>query len=118
MAGEVAGVFAPSMGEEMSAELQDALTRMMPKRTKRRKMTVADARKILEAEEAEKLIDQDAVARARPSKPPRISASSSSTRSTKSPAAGAATVRTSRAKACSAICCRSSKVHRSARAMD
>jgi ATP-dependent HslUV protease ATP-binding subunit HslU len=63
MAGEVAGVFAPSMGEEMSAELQDALSRMMPKRTKRRKMTVADARKIIEAEEAEKLIDQDAVAR-------------------------------------------------------
>ena len=61
--GEVAGVFAPSMGEEMSAELQDALSRMMPKRTKRRKMTVADARKIIEAEEAEKLIDQDAVGR-------------------------------------------------------
>jgi|SRR5579862_1207088 len=63
MAGEVAGVFAPSMGEEMSAELQDALSRMMPKRTKRRKMTVVDARKILQAEEAEKLIDHDAVAR-------------------------------------------------------
>jgi len=61
--GEVAGVFAPSMGEEMSAELQDALTRMMPKRTKRRKMTVAEARKIIESEEAEKLIDQDSVAR-------------------------------------------------------
>ncbi len=63
MAGEVAGVFAPSMGEEMSAELQDALSRMMPKRTRRRKMNVGDARRILEAEEAEKLIDQDAVAR-------------------------------------------------------
>jgi ATP-dependent HslUV protease ATP-binding subunit HslU len=63
VAGEVAGVFAPSMGEEMSADLQDALSKMMPRKTKRRKMTVAEARKILEAEEAEKLIDQDAVAR-------------------------------------------------------
>ena len=59
----VASVFAPSMGEEMGAELQDALSRMMPKRSKRRKMSVADARKLLESEEAEKLIDQEAVAR-------------------------------------------------------
>jgi len=60
---EVAGIFAPSMGEEMGMELQDALSKMMPKRSRRRKMTVADARRLLESEEAEKLIDQDAVAR-------------------------------------------------------
>jgi len=60
---EVAGIFAPSMGEEMGMELQDALSRVMPKRTKRRKMSVVDARRLLEAEEAEKLIDQEAVAR-------------------------------------------------------
>jgi ATP-dependent HslUV protease ATP-binding subunit HslU len=60
---EIAGVFAPSMGEEMGVELQEALSRMMPKKTKRRKFTVAEARRILEAEEAEKLIDQDAVTR-------------------------------------------------------
>ncbi|HYG74243.1 MAG TPA: ATP-dependent protease ATPase subunit HslU [Planctomycetota bacterium] len=59
----VAGVFAPSMGEEMGQELQDALSKMMPKRSKRRKMTVAEARRIIEAEEAEKLIDQEAVTR-------------------------------------------------------
>ncbi len=63
VAGEVAGVFAPSMGEEMSAELQDALSRMMPRKTRKRKMSVSEARTILEAEEAEKLIDQDAVSR-------------------------------------------------------
>jgi ATP-dependent HslUV protease ATP-binding subunit HslU len=57
----VAGVFAPAMGEEMGAELQDALSKMMPKRTKRRKVSVAEARRLLEAEEAERLIDQDAV---------------------------------------------------------
>jgi len=60
---EVAGIFAPSMGEEMGMELQDALSRVMPKRTKRRKMNVSEARRMLEAEEAEKLIDQEAVAR-------------------------------------------------------
>ena len=57
----MASVFAPSMGEEMGAELQDALSKMMPKKTKRRKMSVAEARRILEGEEAERLIDQDAV---------------------------------------------------------
>ncbi|MBI3830653.1 MAG: ATP-dependent protease ATPase subunit HslU [Planctomycetes bacterium] len=59
----VGGIFAPAMGEEMGMELQDALSRMMPKRTKRRKMPVAEARRLLEAEEAEKLIDQEAVTR-------------------------------------------------------
>ncbi|MCY3021250.1 MAG: ATP-dependent protease ATPase subunit HslU [Planctomycetota bacterium] len=62
-ADSVAGVFAPSMGEEMGLELQDALSRIMPKRARRRKLTVSEARRVLEAEEAEKLIDQDAVAR-------------------------------------------------------
>ena len=57
----MASVFAPAMGEEMGAELQDALTKMMPKKTKRRKMTVADARRVNEAEEADRLIDQEAV---------------------------------------------------------
>jgi ATP-dependent HslUV protease ATP-binding subunit HslU len=60
---QVAGVFAPSLGEEMSMELQDALGRMMPKRGRRRKMTIAEARRLVEAEEAEKLIDKDAVCR-------------------------------------------------------
>jgi ATP-dependent HslUV protease ATP-binding subunit HslU len=59
----VASVFAPSMGEEMGAELQDAISRMMPKRSKKRKMPVAEARRILESEEEERLIDQEAVTR-------------------------------------------------------
>jgi len=59
----VAGVFAPSMGEEMGAELQDALSRMMPRKSKRRKMPVSEARRLLEADEADKLIDQEAVTR-------------------------------------------------------
>jgi len=60
---QVAGVFAPSLGEEMSMELQDALGKMMPKRGKRRKMTVAEARRLVQAEEAERLIDKEAVSR-------------------------------------------------------
>ncbi|GMV81874.1 MAG: ATP-dependent protease ATPase subunit HslU [Planctomycetota bacterium] len=59
----MAGIFAPAMGEEMSMDLQDALTRMMPKRAKKRKVGVADARRLLEAEEAEKLIDHEAIQR-------------------------------------------------------
>jgi len=59
----VAGIFSPAMGEEMGVELQEALSRMMPKRSKRRKMSVVEARRILEAEETEKLVDQEAVTR-------------------------------------------------------
>jgi ATP-dependent HslUV protease ATP-binding subunit HslU len=49
--------------EQMGANMQDALSSLMPKRTVKRKMTVKDARKVLEAEEADKLIDHDEVAR-------------------------------------------------------
>ncbi|MFH0939715.1 MAG: ATP-dependent protease ATPase subunit HslU [Planctomycetota bacterium] len=62
-AGAMGGIFAPAMGEELGMELQDALSRMMPKRAKRLKLSVAEARRLLESEEAEKLIDQDAIAR-------------------------------------------------------
>lgn len=43
--------------------LQDVLSNMMPKKTKRRKVTVAEAREILTEEEAQKLIDMEAVQR-------------------------------------------------------
>ncbi|MCZ7647175.1 MAG: ATP-dependent protease ATPase subunit HslU [Planctomycetota bacterium] len=59
----VAGIFAPAMGEEMSMDLQDALSRMMPKRPKQKKLSVGEARRLLEAEEAERLIDHEAVQR-------------------------------------------------------
>ncbi len=58
----VAGIFGPTVGEEMGQELQDALSRMMPKKSKRLKVPVAEARRLLLAEETEKLIDQEAVA--------------------------------------------------------
>ncbi|MBD7983521.1 ATP-dependent protease ATPase subunit HslU [Sporosarcina sp. Sa2YVA2] len=49
--------------EQMGANMQDALSSMMPKKTVKRKMKVKDARKVLQAEEADKLIDHDEIAR-------------------------------------------------------
>lgn len=56
------GVMIPGM-EEMGMNLQDMLSNAMPKRKVRRKVNVVEARKILEGEEAEKLIDYDEVGR-------------------------------------------------------
>jgi ATP-dependent HslUV protease ATP-binding subunit HslU len=49
------------MDEASMAGLQDMLSNMMPKRTKKRKVTIKEARKILMEEEASKLIDFDEV---------------------------------------------------------
>ena len=51
------------MGMEGMDGLQDMLSGMMPKKKKKRKMTVADAREHFTDVEAEKLIDMDAVVR-------------------------------------------------------
>lgn len=47
--------------EQMGMNMQDALSSLMPKRKKRRKLTVREARKVLTNEEAAKLIDMDEV---------------------------------------------------------
>ncbi len=47
--------------EEMGVNIQDILGNIIPPRKKKRKVTVAEARKILKQEEAQKLIDMDAV---------------------------------------------------------
>ncbi len=49
--------------EEMGMNLQDMLSNVMPKRRRRRKATVAEARKVLAGEEADRLIDHDEIAR-------------------------------------------------------
>ncbi|WP_198675465.1 ATP-dependent protease ATPase subunit HslU [Pleomorphovibrio marinus] len=49
------------MDEASMAGLQDMLSNMMPKRSKKRKVTIKEARKILMEEEASKLIDFDEV---------------------------------------------------------
>lgn len=58
----VVGMLAGSSLEGMGDNLQDMIGNLMPKRHKKRKVTVEQARKIFAQEEAEKLIDMDAVA--------------------------------------------------------
>ena len=58
------GMFSGSSLESMGDNLQDMISGLMPKRMRKRKVTVAAARKILEQEEAEKLIDMEEVAEA------------------------------------------------------
>lgn len=50
-------------GMDQMAGMQDALSSLMPKKKVQRRMKVKDARVVLETEEADKLIDQDEVAR-------------------------------------------------------
>lgn len=47
--------------EQMGMNMQDALSNLMPKKKKKRKLTVREARKVLTNEEAQKLIDMDEV---------------------------------------------------------
>ncbi|HWZ22555.1 MAG TPA: ATP-dependent protease ATPase subunit HslU, partial [Cytophagaceae bacterium] len=55
------GVIGGGMDESTMMNIQDMIGGMMPKKNKKRKVTVADARKILLDEEAAKLIDMDEV---------------------------------------------------------
>ncbi len=54
-------IFSGQGMEEMGVNLQDMLGSIIPPRKKRRKVAVGEARKILKQEEAQKLIDMDAV---------------------------------------------------------
>ncbi len=54
-------VFSNSGIEEMGVNLQEMFGKMMPQRNKQRKVSVAEARRILEQEELNELIDMDAV---------------------------------------------------------
>jgi ATP-dependent HslUV protease ATP-binding subunit HslU len=49
--------------DEIAQNLQDAINNMVPKKTKPRRLTVAQARTLFMQEESAKLIDQEAVAR-------------------------------------------------------
>ncbi|MEO8210435.1 MAG: ATP-dependent protease ATPase subunit HslU, partial [bacterium] len=54
-------VLGPVGLEEMGINLNDLFGNMMPKKSKKRKLSIAEARKVLTHEEANKLIDMDAV---------------------------------------------------------
>ena len=58
----MAGMFAGSSLERMSDNLQSMIGRLVPKTHRKRKVSVAQARRIFAAEEADKLIDMDIVA--------------------------------------------------------
>lgn len=56
-------VFGPMGLEDMGVDIQNLLSNMIPKKKKRRKVSIAEARELLRQEEAQKLIDPDAVSR-------------------------------------------------------
>lgn len=55
------GMIGGAMDEASMINLQEMLGNMLPKKTKKRKVTIAEARKILLEEESSKLIDMDEV---------------------------------------------------------
>lgn len=52
-------MFAGQGNDQMGMNMQEMFGSLLPKRTKKRKLTVKEARKVLTQEEASKLIDQD-----------------------------------------------------------
>ncbi len=54
-------ILGPFGMDEMGMNIQDIMSSLMPKKTKKRKVKVAEALKILEKDEVDKLIDMDAV---------------------------------------------------------
>ncbi|MCK4271782.1 ATP-dependent protease ATPase subunit HslU [bacterium] len=59
----VVEVFSPMGMEELGINFQEMFGGLMPKRTKRRKVTVAEARRVLAQQEAQKLVDMEEVLR-------------------------------------------------------
>ena len=55
------GIAAPGMDEASMMNIQEMISGMMPKKTKKRKLSVLEAKKILFEEEASKLIDMEEV---------------------------------------------------------
>ncbi len=56
-------VFGPMGLEDMGVDLQNLMNSMMPKKKKLRKVKIEEARNLLEQEEAQKLIDTEAVSK-------------------------------------------------------
>jgi ATP-dependent HslUV protease ATP-binding subunit HslU len=56
-------IFGPLSADEMGVNIQEMFGNLLPKKTKKRKLTVSEAKVILSQEEAEKLIDIDAAIR-------------------------------------------------------
>jgi ATP-dependent HslUV protease ATP-binding subunit HslU len=54
-------VFGPFPVDDLAMSVQDIIDSVMPRKTRKRKMTIAEARNYLTQEEAQKLIDMEAV---------------------------------------------------------
>jgi len=61
--GAVMEFMPVSMNDNMDMNIRDMLSNMMPKQSKRRRVNIEEARKILQQEEVSKLIDMDEVIR-------------------------------------------------------
>ena len=59
----VGGVFGAFGGDDMEQEMQEMLSKILPGKKKARRVKVSDARRLFRQEEAEKLIDEDALNR-------------------------------------------------------
>ena len=104
---DVPGMPGAQMG---MINLNEMLGKALGQQSKPKRMTVAESYEVLDAEESDKLLDQDKVTGRGDHARWNRTASSSSTRSTRSPLAPSiAWAAMSRARACSATCCRSSK---------
>src|SRR5207244_3163594 len=53
-------IFGPMNLEEMGVNIQEMFGNILPKKTKRRKISIAEAKVLIEQEEAQKLIDLEA----------------------------------------------------------
>ena len=60
---QMASMFTQMAGDEMGRGLQELMSGMMPKRTQRRQMTLAEARRHIVNEETQRLVDNEAVLR-------------------------------------------------------
>jgi ATP-dependent HslUV protease ATP-binding subunit HslU len=101
-------ILAPPGMEELTSQIQGMFQNLAGGRRRTRKMRIAEAMQVLTDEEAAKLVsDEDLKGRALANV--ESNGIVFSTRSTRSRAVPKWPARTSRARACSATCCRSSK---------
>lgn len=57
----IGGILTGNSAEELSNNFQEMLGNIMPKKKKKKKMTIAKARELLKAEELEKCLDMDSI---------------------------------------------------------
>lgn len=60
---QMGAMFSSLAGDEMGNQLSDLMGSMMPKQTNRRKVTVAEARRYVHAEETTQMLDNEAIIR-------------------------------------------------------